>query len=157
MSVVASPGSSADVDNREVGVDLDADVEVARLRHPSAGSWQPDHVRLARRFAEALAASGAPCPDVAAAAVALRSRSGLDRTDFAQALGVTHRDLLTVEAGACPADRLPPPLADATFLLQVLSTLRSLRLAGCDGSKPGQSEPAATATGRPPVSFNRSP
>jgi hypothetical protein len=160
MSVVASPGSPADVDLRAdvdslVGVDVD--VEAARLRHPSAGRWQPDHVRLARRFAEVLANSGARCPDVAAAALALRSRSGLDRTDFARALGVNDRDLLAVEAGACPVDRLPPPLADAAFFLRVLSTLRSLRLAGCGGSNPGQPGPAATATGRPPVSFSRSP
>jgi hypothetical protein len=140
-----------------VVVDLEADADAARRRHPSTGRWQPDHVRLARRFAEVLAASGARCPDVAAAALALRSRSGLDRTDFAQALGVTDGDLLAVEAGACPVDRLPPPLADAAFFLRVLSTLRPLRLAGRDGSNLGQRGPVATETGRPEVSFSRSP
>jgi hypothetical protein len=158
--VGASPGSSADVevdvhlDLRVAGVD--AAVEAARRRHPSACSWQPDHVRLARRLAQVLAASGARCPDVAAAAVALRSRSGLDRSDFARVLGVNDGDLLDVEAGACPVDRLPPPLAGAAFFLRVLSTLRPLRLVD-GGPISGQPGAAATATGRPPVSFSRSP
>jgi hypothetical protein len=155
--VSASPGSSAGIDPDGAVVQLDAEVEASRRRHPSTCPWQPDHVRLARRFAEVLAASGARCPDVAAAALALRSRSGLERTDFARALGVTDGDLLAVEAGACPVDRLPPPLADAAFFLRVLSTLRPLRLAGRDGSPFGQRRSVATETGRPEVSFSRSP
>jgi hypothetical protein len=154
--VVASPGFSADVEV-DVHHDLElvglrAEVEAARRRHPSARPWQPDHLRLARRFAQVLAASGARCPDVAAAALALRSRSGLDRTAFARVLGVNDGDLHRVEAGACPVDRLPPPLADAAFFLRVLSTLRPLRLVD-----DGQAGAAATATGRPPVTFSRSP
>ena len=167
--MAASPGLRSTVATHLDLADLlwvDTDVEAARLRHPSSCRWQPDHVRLARRFAEVLAASGARCPDVAAAAVALRSRSGLDRNEFARALGVTDGDLRAVEAGACPVDRLPPSLADAAFFLRVLSTLRPLRLvdgdrsdgsAGSGGSKPGQPGSTATATDRPPVSFNRSP
>ena len=155
--MVASPRSSADVDLGLSSAGLGAAVEAARRRHPSACPWQPDHVRLARRFAQVLAASGARCPDVAAAALALRSRSGLDRTDFARSLGVNDGELLDVEAGACPVDRLPPPLADAGFFLRVLSTLRPLRLVDGGGATRAQPGAAATATGRPPVSVSRSP
>lgn len=131
--------------------------ETARRGHPSSPTWQPDRVRFARRFADVLAAAGAPCPEVGAAALAARSCTGLDRRTFARSLGIADADLVAVEAGRCPVERLPARLSRVAFFLRVLSGLRPLRLVRDDDPErapAAQAGATATETGRPPVNVS---
>lgn len=62
---------------------------------------------MRERFADRLAAEGQPWPDLSAAVLSERGRSGLDRQSFARTLGVTEEMLARVEDG----DWLEPPAA----------------------------------------------
>ena len=153
MAVPINPAVANDTANDSAN---DSANDTAWLHHPSAPSWQPDRLRMARRFADVLAAAGVPCPEVAAAAVAARSCTGLDRRTFARSLGVADTDLVAVESGRCPVDQLPPQLADGAYFLRILAALRPLRLVRPHDGGTGQSRSTATDTGRPAVTVSNS-
>ena len=68
----------------------------ARLRHPSL-RLPIDLTR--RRAADRLAAAGHPWPAQAALLIAARVRLGLDRSEFAAAVGVPESIVATLEDG----------------------------------------------------------
>ena len=84
-------------------------VDAARRRHPSVRTPVPSST-LAARLAEQVARTGARWPEVAAAVLADRGTTGLDRADYARSLGVSWTALEQAEAGALGPDELPPPL-----------------------------------------------
>lgn len=95
-------------------------LEAARRRHPSVRTPVPT-AALAGRLAEHVARTGARWPEVAAAVLADRGTTGLDRTAYAESLGVSWVVLERAEAGVLGPDELPAPL------LRVLAASLALR------------------------------
>lgn len=86
---------------------LGGDRQLARTRHPTSRR-RPDLARMTARLVARLASEGHPWPDFAAAVIAERGRSGLDRQAFAGLLGVSEETLAGVEEGAL-GDSRPRP------------------------------------------------
>lgn len=70
----------------------------AKGRHPCNG-WRPDLSAVKERLADQLRSEEHPWPDLAAALLAERGKSGLDRTDFAARLGIGEAALCDLEEG----------------------------------------------------------
>lgn len=88
------------------------DRQLARPRHPSAGGGYAP-ARLTARLAQVLAAEGHPWPELAAAVMAQRGGTGLDRASFAGRVGMREDTLAGIEDGRFGADR-PSPRMGAT-------------------------------------------
>lgn len=78
----------------------------SRRRHPSMRSGASDR-QLRRRVADALDLSGTRHPDVAAAILSARGRSGLDVETFARRAGIAADVLVAAEAGCHARHQLP--------------------------------------------------
>ena len=89
--------------------DLAAARAAARSRHPS-GRWSVPVEALRIRVERALAARGVANPAVAAALLAVRGMTGLDREAFARRIGVPVATLAVAEDGSLARDVLPDAL-----------------------------------------------
>ena len=96
---------------------------LARARHPTSRG-RPDPARMTARLADRLAAQGHPWPDFAAALIAERARSGLDRSSFASTLGVGVDLVAGIETG-----RLAEPVAPLGFGADLVAGIETGRLA----------------------------
>lgn len=86
--------------------DGSADERASRQRHPSTRSGATSQ-QLEDRLCDALELGGMPHPEVAAALLSGRGRSGLDPAAFARRCGVSIEMLTEAEAGRRPRDQLP--------------------------------------------------
>lgn len=96
MSRSGPPGSAVDA-NSEL---------VARSRHPSTRPLLTC-AELRYRVADSLEVLGVPHPEVAAAVLEVRGRSGLGPVAFARRAGVAVTTLARAEAGLLERDALP--------------------------------------------------
>lgn len=87
----------------------DDQVAGARRRHPCS-AWSAPTAPLLEQVAAELAAAGARHPEVAAALVEVRGRSGLDRATFAARAGVDESTVEAAEAGTLARPQLPGAL-----------------------------------------------
>jgi hypothetical protein len=74
--------------------------------------WSTDLTKLCERLAERLRAEGAPHPEPAAVALAVRGASGEDRHDFAIRLCLTDEALAHIERGEVSLDGWPLALIE---------------------------------------------
>lgn len=74
--------------------------------------WSTDLTALCERLARRLRSEGAPHPEVAAVALAVRGTHGVDRAAFAVRSGVPADELDAIEAGRRSWDELPSVLVD---------------------------------------------
>ena len=79
-------------------------------RHPAGGRWRPDLARMRARMVERLDQECVPCPEVGAAALAVRGLAGVDQRSFAAQLRLDRPALAIVEQGRCPPSAVPVPL-----------------------------------------------
>ena len=74
--------------------------------------WSTDLTALCERLARRLRSEGAPHPEAAAVALAVRGAHGLDQADFAARIGASQPELAATEAGERPWDQLPAAITD---------------------------------------------
>lgn len=74
--------------------------------------WSTDVTRFCGRLADRMAADDCRFPVVAAVALAVRGRDGLDRQAFATSLGIDVEQLEQAEGGMLPLEELPRALVE---------------------------------------------
>lgn len=76
----------------------------------AASPWSADLTALCERLARRLRSGGAAHPEVAAVALAVRGRHGVDRAELAAILGLGDAQLAAVESGAIGWSEVPASL-----------------------------------------------